>query len=683
VRSAVAYGKECIARRAVGAALQDAERGVDRRATFTATVGKQNNLEQQVRGAGRPELTGRVTGNRYDWPGQSSGQGDESPRPASLPGELAALLARAGLPMPASATEEADPDERPPSPTGAAAGPTTTEWLYVVSCSVQVLSVAYTNDLKEAVARLERAALDPSSDDAVAGLVAIHSEGPAEDDDIVHVRALLCANEAAATELRKRRAAESRRQDERQRRRAVAERRRRRRRFLSGSRFEEEEEMAVDEDDEDESDDEQVQEELEPFPLDRVLGVYHEGAEPEPERESEGTTHYITSGVGPPWPCMPGCSCATRPEDARAEAGGGTGKSSEEEDVSKVMLGSVGWSLAEDLSMLLQGQEPLLDRIQGKFRASLALAHAWWLHPGYQTDTPSSTDARTQGSENRGSSSHLGRWIYVSSAAAAALRVSTSGTFNMHFVNMRMVRDKLSAVAAAHEALQYWDHLHPAQYWQEQEQQQQPPPPKGGPSGPPTDGFWATGISSHPIWDLLLLSGDELAHRIRSKLLEWCGGLMGKPESLSRSMSGVYSAVVRDVYACTSLELWVVKLECTPPSAGGAGSASGHDNPTVAGSAAESSGQGAPGLDEPTGHYDILAASSVGSAVQIKADLKGCTVPAWLPLPTAKANLPIPEAQPKPEWEAEADWSEDTSEHDSTDLWTADLPGHRAVDGRH
>ena len=99
--------------------------------------------------------------------------------------------------------------------------------------------------------------------------------------------------------------------------------------------------------------------------------MFRPGApEPEPEKE-----HFITPGVGPPWPCMPGCSCATR----HAEPGQ-TGLPAED-DVGKVMLGSLNWSLAEDLSSYLQGDGPLLERITGKVRASLTLAHAWWVHP--------------------------------------------------------------------------------------------------------------------------------------------------------------------------------------------------------------------------------------------------------------------------------------------------------------
>ena len=71
----------------------------------------------------------------------------------------------------------------------------------------------------------------------------------------------------------------------------------------------------------------------------------------------------------------------------------------------------------------------------------------------------------------------------------------------------------------------------------------------------------------------------------------------------------------------------------------------------------------------------------LGSAVQIQADLKGCTVPAWLPLTAAKEELPAPATQ-KAGWEAQTDWSKDASMHDSTDLWSADVPGQRAIDGR-
>ena len=69
-------------------------------------------------------------------------------------------------------------------------------------------------------------------------------------------------------------------------------------------------------------------------------------------------------------------------------------------------------------------------------------------------------------------------------------------------------------------------------------------------------------------------------------------------------MLNAYSAIAGDVYGLSGVELWVVKLE------------------------------GQDGADT-----DILTASSLGSAVQIKADLKGCTVPAWLPL-LSEESLP-------------------------------------------
>jgi len=133
-----------------------------------------------------------------------------------------------------------------------------------------------------------------------------------------------------------------------------------------------------------------------------------------------------------------------------------------EDDVGKVMLGSLNWSLAEDLSSYLQGDGPLLERITGKVRASLTLAHAWWVHPdpaaaasAAASAAAAATTAASWGATDseKDDDSYLKRWMSTVSAAAAALRVSTSGTTNMHFGSLRMVRNKLAAVAAVHDAL--------------------------------------------------------------------------------------------------------------------------------------------------------------------------------------------------------------------------------------
>ena len=212
---AVAYGKGCIGRQAVGHELEDAEGGVDRRATVTLTIGPQKTSGQDPPDDGHPELTGRLVANRYDWPAHANPKGADAIGVASLPVELAALLERAGLPPPvAAATVDGQCDS---AASAAPGGPAAcTEWLYVVSFSVQVMNVTYSTEVKNAVEMLERAALDPTSAQAVAGLVAILCDGPAEDDDLIHVRALLCDNGAAAAELRAERTSEMRRRREMQ-----------------------------------------------------------------------------------------------------------------------------------------------------------------------------------------------------------------------------------------------------------------------------------------------------------------------------------------------------------------------------------------------------------------------------------------------------------------------------------
>ena len=631
-RLAVAYATGCVEQQAVGQQLEEAEHGVDRRATVAVTIGGENAREQQAHTAGRPELTGRLVANRYDWPAQNTVQSNSARGLASLPVELATLFERAGLPLPVSATQAGERSgvDAPAVP-GAPA--TCSEWLYVISFSVELLSVTYSTEVKTAIAKLERAALDQTSADAVPGLVAILCDGPAADSEIIHVRALLCANDAAAVELRAERTAEMARRQEMQ--------------SLNTTGDE--------------------VEDLELFPLDRANSKGEEGAElrsaPEvhcpPSAEMQGD-HFITSGAGPPWPCMPGCSCATRSTEGRTRAG--------QDSVSKVMLGSVTWSLPEDLNMLLQGDGALLDRIQGKFRASMALAHAWWLHPDASVMLKSDASSRPGVSADLHSShtsakTHDGqpfrRWMSFASTAAEAFRVSTSTTTSMNFKSARLIFNKLCAVAAAHDTLQ-----------KQVSTAVDAPEVAADSSGcRSTDGSWARRAAEHPIWGLLGLSGDELARRIRSKLLKWCGGLLGQPESLSSATFAVYSAVVRDACALASAELWVVKLECP------AGSASD----------VSSSGQGPsfdrPGVSGSPQSYSILRRSMLGSAVQIQADLKGCTVPAWLPLTAAKEELPAPATQ-KAGWEAQTDWSKDASMHDSTDLWSADVPGQRAIDGR-
>ncbi len=623
---AVAYGKGCIGRQAAGQELEDAEGGVDRRATVALTIGPQKTLAQDLPGVSRPELTGRLVANRYDWPTQTTADDDGASGAASLPVELAALFERAGLPPPVSAAKADGQSDAGASdtPVGPAAR---SEWLYVVSFSVQLMSVTYSNEVKKAVEQLERAALDPTSDEAVAGLVAILCDGPAEDDDIIHVRALLCASDATAAELRAERTTELGRRREMQRLKEMFN--------------------ASDE------------EELEPFPLDQTLEATQQAAVPNsdsenrrPQSTEKQGNHFITSGSGPPWPCMPGCSCASRDTKRRvrkgARADGGA-----EEDVEKVMLGSVTWSLPEDLTMLLQGDGTLLDRIQGKFRASMSVAHAWWLHP----DGDRTHDNQRDGKWFR-------QWTRFASTAATLLRISTTATTNMHFNSMRLIFNKLCAVAVAHDTLKKQDSEAPL---------------NASESGPAlssfaaTDGSWARRAIDHRFWDLLGHSGDDLAHQIRSKLLEWSGGLLGHPESLSSAIFAVYSAVVRDVYALTNAELWVVKLDCKANSTPEVSSADHGISPRLP------NGSGSNQHDR---RHDILRTSTLGSAVQIQAELKGCHVPAWLPLMTAMQELPVPAAQPKTDWEAEADWSGDLSKDDDTDLWSADVPGERATDGR-
>ena len=634
-RLAVGYGTGCVERQVAGQQLEEAEHGVDRRATVAVTIGPENAREQQADTAGRPELTGRLVANRYDWEAQNAAQRDSARGLASLPVELAALFERAGLSFPVSAAQAGDRSSADSSAVPGAP-PTCSEWLYVTSFSVQLLSVTYSTEVKTAIAKLERAALDPTSADGVAGLVAILCDGPAADGDIIHVRALLCANDAVAVELRAARAAEMARRQQMQ--------------SLNTNGDE--------------------AEDLELFPLDRVRQVAQQGAAlrsaPEvhrtPSAEMQGG-HFITSGAGPPWPCMPGCSCATRSTEGRTRAG--------QDSVTKVMLGSVTWSLSEDLNALLQGDGALLDRIQGKFRASMALAHAWWLHPDASAMLTSVSSSRpgvlagldsshTHATDHDGQSSS--RWMRFASTAAAAFRLSTSTTTSVHFKSVRLIFNKLCAVAAAHDTLQ-----------KQVSTAVDAPEVAADPNGcRSTDGSWARRAAEHQIWGLLGLSGDELAHRIRSKLLEWCGGLLGHPESLSSAILAVYSAAVRDVCALAGAELWVVKLDCP------------------AGSASElsSSGQGTsferPGASGSHQSYGptFMRRSALGSAVQIQADLKGCTVPAWLPLSAAKHELSRPATQPKSDWKAQADWFKDASMHDSTDLWSADVPAERAIDGR-
>ena len=603
VELAAAYGRGCIGRRALGAALVDEDQGAERRVTVACTVGKQNGLQAHVRGGGRPELTGRLVGTRYDW---AASQG--ALHAASLPGELAGLLKRAGLPLPTPAPEEEEeePEHSPPGSSPGSPAPASTEWLYVASCSLQVLNMVSSTAVKHAVSMLEAAALDPTSKDAVVGLVALHAEGPALDDDLIHIRALFCANEAAAATLRGRRAAEIQR---RRREEEIASRRLNR---SESRRFEESSE-----------------EELEPFPLDQVLEGLIAPVEPEPEPEKD--PHFVTTGVGPPWPCMPGCSCATRNVDGPAGL-------PNDEDVGKVILGSLNWSLAEDLSGYLQGGGPLLERITGKVRASLVTAHAWWVHPDPAAVVSAAASAAAAATTAAGwatdsekdDGDHLKRWMTAASAAMAALRVSSSGTANLHFTDLRTVRNKLAAVAAVHEALKLGG-------WEDTR-----------------EGQWVAGNDSgqfahdHPIWEVLSASGDEIAHMIRTQLLLWCGTVVAEPAALSRAMMNAYSAVAGDVYGLSGVELWVVKLE------------------------------GQDGADS-----DILTASSLGSAVQIKADLKGCTVPAWLPLLSEESLPSVPEHQPKADWQKEADWGKEaedkTDAQDKTDdLWSPDVPGERS-----
>ena len=56
--------------------------------------------------------------------------------------------------------------------------------------------------------------------------------------------------------------------------------------------------------------------------------------------------------------------------------------------------------------------------------------------------------------------------------------------------------------------------------------------------------------------------------------------------------------------------------------------------------------------------------ATLGSAVQLNAQLKGCTIPAWLP--RNKEPLPVPEHQPPPKWAP--DWGLLATD-DPTDLW--------------
>lgn len=623
--AAVGYGKGCATRQAVSEALEETERGVDRRVTVTMTVGQQDTLQQDVHDGAQTGLTGRVTAHQYDWPAQSSvASTNASARGlASLPAELAALLERAGLPPPVSVAEAGDEACSPP-PTGSMA--TTTEWLYIVTFSVQVLDVACSSKIEDAIAQLEHAALDPKSAEAVAGLVSILCDGPADDSDVIHVRALLCANETAASELRENRTGDITRKKE------------------MHTRHTEDNE----------------QDALEPFPLDRVLGATHGGPVlPDVENASSSTViqdnHFITNGTGPPWPCMPGCSCATRDRTAaRAET-----DQAAEGDVAKKVLGSITWSLPEDLTMLLQGDGPLLDRIQAKLRASLALAHAWWLHSDGQATTRNNDPASaSMNGSNTQNSDHdtqgFRRWMQLASAAAASLRTSTSTTTKLHFASMRLIFDKLRAVAAAHDASTYWTGA-AARPW----------------GSVAVDGSWATAAAQHQVWDILSLSGGELGHRIRSKLLQWCGGLLGHPQSLSSAVLAVYNAIVLDAYALTSTELWVVKLECAARSGSEALSDDGHGKTSARGNEA--------GSNHRDGSHGILRTSTLGSAVQIRADLKGCTVPAWLPLTVSQQRVPVPATQPKADWESQADWSGESSMHDSTDLWSADVPGERSL----
>ena len=183
----------------------------------------------------------------------------------------------------------------------------------------------------------------------------------------------------------------------------------------------------------------------------------------------------------------------------------------------------------------------------------------------------------------------------------------------------------------------------------------------------PPDGAWATRPANHQLWDIFSLNGDEMAHQIRAKLLGWCAGLLGHPKPVSSAILQIYSAIVRDVYAVSGTEMWVVKLDCTgaPPRA-----AQATTTERVTGSTRPHMAESQHCKESPS----ILRTSTLNSAVQIQMELKGCTVPAWLPLTTVKQELPVPAAQPKSDWEAEADWSSDLSRYDSVDLWSADGP---------
>ena len=94
----LSYARGSVAAKPVGAAMCGAD-APERRATLSVTVGPRPaspaEKEKEDAEADRPErpcATGRCTAVRYDWTAGA----------ASLPAELASLMRRAGLPLPAA-----------------------------------------------------------------------------------------------------------------------------------------------------------------------------------------------------------------------------------------------------------------------------------------------------------------------------------------------------------------------------------------------------------------------------------------------------------------------------------------------------------------------------------------------------------------------------------------------------